>query len=120
VVGVAFGLLGLVPSLLWTMRLRPGLADARSVKRFVPTIEANVKGDQLCIANGINYELSYYCGSAVPDLKNLKCAYLLATPRDLDAMTPDLRASLKLVAKSNLIGGGGPPALYEISPGAAK
>jgi 4-amino-4-deoxy-L-arabinose transferase-like glycosyltransferase len=118
--GVAFGLLGLVPSLLWTMRLRPGLADARSVKSFVPTIEANVKGRQLCIASGINYELSYYYGAAVPDLSNAECAYLLATPRELDAMKPDYRACLKLVVKSDLIGGGGPPALYEISPGAAK
>jgi 4-amino-4-deoxy-L-arabinose transferase-like glycosyltransferase len=120
VIGVAFSLLGLCQSLLWTTRLRPGLAYARSVKSFVPTIAANVKGDQLCIASGINYELSYYYDAAVPDLKNPKCAYLLATPRELDAMTPENRAVLKLVTKSNLIGGGGPPALYEISPGAAK
>jgi 4-amino-4-deoxy-L-arabinose transferase-like glycosyltransferase len=118
--GVAFGLLGLVPSILWTARLRSSLADARSIKSFVPTIDANVKGDQLCIASGINYELSYYYGVAVPDLNNPKCSYLLATPRELDAMKPDYRASLKLVAKSRLIGGGGPPALYEILPEAAK
>ena len=49
-----------------------------------------------------------------------KLVFLIATPRELDAMTPEYRARLKLVAKSNLIGGGGPPALYEISPGAAK
>ena len=119
-VGVAFGLLGLSQSLLWLTMLRPGLGNARSVKSFVPTIVANVKGNQLCIASGINYELSYYYDSAVSDLKNPKCSYLLATPREIDAMTPDNRARLKLVAKSNLIGGGGPPALYEISPGAAK
>ena len=118
--GVVFGLLGLSQSLLWLTMLRPGLAYARSVKRFVPTISVNVKGDQLCVANGINYELSYYYDAAVPDLKNPKCAYLLATPREIDAMAPENRARLKLVAKSNLIGGGGPPALYEISPGAAK
>jgi hypothetical protein len=35
-------------------------------------------------------------------------------------MTPEYRARLKRVAQSNLIGGGGPPALYEISPEAAK
>ncbi len=70
--------------------------------------------------SGINYELSYYYGAAVPDLTNPKCAYLLATPRELDAMTPEYRARLKLLAKSNLIGGGGPPALFEISPEAAK
>jgi hypothetical protein len=80
----------------------------------------NVKGAQLCIPSGINYELSYYYGAAVPDLTNSRCAYLIATPREMDAMTPEYRARLKFVAKSNLIGGGGPPALFEISPEAAK
>jgi hypothetical protein len=74
----------------------------------------------LCIPSGINYELSYYYGAAVPDLTNSRCAYLLATPREMDAMTPEYRARLKLIANSNLIGGGGPPALFEISPEAAK
>jgi hypothetical protein len=82
----------------------------------------------LCIASGINYELSYYYGAAVPDLADPRCTnapggkpiYLLATPRELNAMTPEYRARLKLIAQSNLIGGGGPPALFEISPGAAK
>ena len=79
-----------------------------------------VKSHQLCIPSGINYELSYYYGAAVPDLTNPKCEYLLATPRELDSMTPEYRTRLKLIAKSNLIGGGGPPALFEISPEAAK
>ena len=83
-------------------------------------MDDHVKGDQLCIPSGINYELSYYYGAAVPDLTNPKCAYLLATPREMDAMPPEYRARLKLVTKSNLIGGGGPPALFEISPEAAK
>ncbi|HEY6299210.1 MAG TPA: hypothetical protein VIW95_06145, partial [Candidatus Binatus sp.] len=119
-VGIAFGLTALVLSLLWTMTLRPMLAEMRSVKSFVPTIADHVKADQLCVPNGINYELSYYYGAAVPDVSNPRCAYMLATPRELDAMTPDYRARLKLVEKSNLIGGGGPPALFEISPEAAK
>jgi 4-amino-4-deoxy-L-arabinose transferase-like glycosyltransferase len=118
--GIAFGLTALVLCLLWTMTLRPVLAEMRSVKSFVPTVADQVKGDQLCVPSGINYELSYYYGAAVPDLGNPKCAYLLATPRELDAMTPEYRARLKLLAQSNLIGGGGPPALFEISPEAAK
>ena len=118
--GLAFGLTALVLCLFWTMTMRPRLAEMRSVKSFVPVIADHVKGDQLCIPSGINYELSYYYGAAVPDITNSKCAYLLATPREMDAMTPEYRARLKLVAKSNLIGGGGPPALFEISPEAAK
>ena len=46
----------------------------RSVKSFVPTIVDQVKGDQLCIPAGINYELSYYYGAAVPDISNPRCS----------------------------------------------
>ena len=119
-IGLAFGLTALVLCLLWTMTMRPRLAEMRSVKSFVPIVADRVKGDQLCVPAGINYELSYYYGAAVPDISNPRCAYLLATPRELDAMTPQYRARLKLLAQSNLIGGGGPPALFEISPEAAK
>ena len=128
VVGVAFGLLALSQSLFWTVGLRPALATMRSVKSFVPIVADHVKGDQLCIPGGINYELSYYYGAAVPDLSHPQCVngaagkpvYLIATPREMDAMTPEYRARLKLIAKSNLIGGGGPPALYEILPSGAN
>lgn len=126
--GAAFGLLALSLSLLWTATLRPDLATMRSVKSFVPIVADHVKGDQLCIPSGINYELSYYYGAAVPDLAHPQCAnvaagrpvYLIATPRELDATAPGYRTRLKLIAKSNLIGGGGPPALYEISPSGAN
>ena len=118
--GIAFGLIALSTSLFWTTTLRPGVAAMRSVKSFAPIVTQHVKADQLCIPGGINYELSYYYGGAVPDLKNPKCAYLIATPRELDAMTPEYRARLKLIAKSDLVGGRGPPALFEISPEAAK
>ena len=99
-----------------------------SVKSFVPIVAEHVKGDQLCIPSGINYELSYYYGAAVPDLSDPRCAngaaakpiFLIATPRELNAMTSEYRARLKPLAGSNLIGGGGPPSLYEISPEAAK
>jgi 4-amino-4-deoxy-L-arabinose transferase-like glycosyltransferase len=118
--GLAFGLVAVSLSLFWTATLRPDVARLRSVKSFVPVIADHVKADQLCIPAGINYELSYYYGAAVPDISNSRCNYLIATPRELDAMTPDYRARLKPIAKSNLIGGGGPPSLFEISPEAAK
>jgi 4-amino-4-deoxy-L-arabinose transferase-like glycosyltransferase len=120
VTGTAFGVFAVAGSLFFTAGLRPALAVQRSMKIFVPVIVENVKGAQLCIPSGINYELSYYYGAAVPYLGNPKCAYLLATPRELDSTKPEYRARLKLIAKSNLIGGGGPPALFAISPEAAK
>jgi hypothetical protein len=125
--GVAFGLAGLSASLFWTAELRPTVARMRSLKSFVPTVASTVKDSQLCIPAGINYELSYYYGSAVPRLKDPRCSdpkpgkpvYVIADPREFDALSPEMRARLKLVAKSSLIGGGGPPSLYEISPLAA-
>ncbi len=94
--GIAFGLPVLVLCLFWTMTMRPRLAERRSSKSFVPVVAEHVKGDQLCIPSGINYELSYYYGNAVPDLANPRCAYLIATPRELDAMTPEYRERRKL------------------------
>ncbi|HYR79419.1 MAG TPA: hypothetical protein VEO55_05400, partial [Candidatus Dormibacteraeota bacterium] len=127
-IGIAFGLAGLSSSMLWTSTLRPGLAEMRSVKSFVPIVADRVSENQLCIPSGINYELSYYYGAAVPDLSDPRCAngaagkpiFLLATPRELKAMTSEYRARLKIVTESVLIGGGGPPALYEILPEAAR
>jgi 4-amino-4-deoxy-L-arabinose transferase-like glycosyltransferase len=126
--GIAFGLAGLCSSVFWTAGLRPTVAHMRSLKSFAPTVVSTVKDSQLCIPAGINYELSYYYGSAVPHLKDPRCSdpkpgetvYLLATPREFDALKPEMRARLKLVAKSNLIGGGGPPSLYEIAPSDAS
>ncbi|MGA9724281.1 MAG: phospholipid carrier-dependent glycosyltransferase, partial [Candidatus Binatus sp.] len=57
--GVAFGLVALSSSLFWTASLRSDLARLRSVRSFVPLVVDHVKGDQLCIPSGINYELSY-------------------------------------------------------------
>jgi len=126
--GAAFGVTALSFSLFVTAWQRPSLATMRSVKSFVPIVAEHIRGDQLCIPSGINYELSYYYGAAVPDLAHPQCAnvtagkpvYLIATPRELDATAPEYRARLKLIAKSNLIGSGGPPALYEISPSGAN
>jgi 4-amino-4-deoxy-L-arabinose transferase-like glycosyltransferase len=118
--GAAFGVAALSACLFVTVGMRPYLAATRSLKSFAPVVADHVKGDQLCIPGGINYELSYYYGAAVPDVRNPKCAYLVATPLELGAMTPAYRARLKLIEKSNLIGGGGAPALFEISPEAAK
>ena len=126
-IGVGFVLAGLTMSVFQTAEVRPELAEMRSLKSFVSVVASTVKDSQLCIPAGINYELSYYYGSAVPRLKDPRCSdpkpgkpvYLLADPREFDALEPEMRARLKLVAKSNLIGGGGPPSLYEIAPLAA-
>jgi hypothetical protein len=122
--GLAIALTGLAMSTLWTATLRPELAAMRSLKSFAPQVADAVKGAPVCIPAGINYEFSFYYGAAVPALRKAGCphptaerpVYLVATPTEFDAMRPEDRARLKLVLKSELIGGGGPPALYEIMP----
>ena len=126
--GLAIALSGLAISTLWTATLRPKLAAMRSLKSFAPQVADAVKGAPVCIAAGINYEFSFYYGSAIPALRKAECphptaekpVYLLATPQEFDAMRAEDRARLKLVLKSELIGGGGPPALYEIEPSPAS
>jgi hypothetical protein len=126
--GFAFGVLALLGCFCWTAALRPYVATVRSVKTLFPTVQIYVKDNQLCIPSGINYELSYYYGTAVPNLASPQCSnvvagkpvYLLATSRELDVMTPEYRARLKRLAKANLIDGGGALTLFEISPEAAK
>jgi 4-amino-4-deoxy-L-arabinose transferase-like glycosyltransferase len=126
--GVTFGVLALFGSFCWTAALRPYVATLRSVKTLLPVAAISLKSDQLCIPSGINYELSYYYGAAVPNLASPQCAnvvagkpvYLLATARELDAMTPQYRVRLKFLRKANLIGGDSALKLFEIMPEAAK
>ncbi len=126
--GLAIALTGLAGTLLWTAVLRPEIADMRSLKSFAPQIAAQANGAPVCVPTDLNYELSFYYGAAIPSVASGRCppptpttpVYLVASPRELDAMRPQVhpedRARLKLIVKSELIGGGGPPALYNMMP----
>lgn len=122
--GAALGALSLVASLLFTAQVRPALAERRSVRTFAPMVRARVGAARICIVSGLDYELSFYYGAAVPDLKTGRCAdaaagapaYLFAYAKEFDALAPAMRARLTPVLQSNLLGGPGPPALYEIAP----
>jgi 4-amino-4-deoxy-L-arabinose transferase-like glycosyltransferase len=118
--GVGFGVIAILLSVFWTSMLRPRVATERSLKGFALIVAEHVKGGQLCVASGINYELSYYYGAAVPEMKNPGCGFVMATPREMEAMTAEERARLRMVAKSDLKWSGGAPALFEISGGAGK
>jgi 4-amino-4-deoxy-L-arabinose transferase-like glycosyltransferase len=121
--GLSVGLLSLAASILFTGVLRPRLAAERSVGEFAPLVHARIDGAPLCIVSGVNYELSYYYGAAVPDLKAGGCAdkkgtpaYLFAYASEVGSLKPELRARLSPILESNLLGGPGSPALYEITP----
>jgi 4-amino-4-deoxy-L-arabinose transferase-like glycosyltransferase len=122
--GFSIAMTGIAGTLFWTAVMRPEVAAMRSLMSFAPQIAATAKGAAVCVPNDLNYELSFYYGAAIPSVASGRCpsptpatpVYLVATPRELDAMTPQNRARLKLVVKSELIGGGGPPALYQMMP----
>jgi 4-amino-4-deoxy-L-arabinose transferase-like glycosyltransferase len=121
--GLSIGLLSLVASLLFTALVRPRLAAERSVREFAQLVRARVDGAPLCIVNGVNYEWSFYYGAAVPDLKTGGCAdkapmpaYLFAYASEIGTLKPELRARLNPILQSNLLGGPGSPAFYEITP----
>jgi len=121
--GLAIGLSSLAASLMFTAVVRPRLAERRSVREFARLVRARVDGAPICIVRGVNYELSYYYGAAVPDLKAGGCAdnkrsstYLFAYASEIDSLQPELRARLRPVLRSNLVGGPGPPKLFEIAP----
>ena len=124
IAGMALAAVSLCGSLLFTAVVRPELAEHRSVRAFAPKVRAVVGHDKVCIVYGINDELAFYYGEAVPDLKAGGCvtaaqttrAYLFAYEKEYQALPNDLRTRLKPVLQSKLLGGPGPPALYEIAP----
>jgi hypothetical protein len=119
--GFGVGILSLAASILFTAVVRPRLAAERSVREFAALVHQRIDGAPLCIVSGINYELSFYYGAAVPDLRAGGCAdkkpaYLFAYATEMASLKPELRARLNPVLQSNLLGGPGSPALYEITP----
>lgn len=124
--GAGLALIALSGSMLFTGALRPAMARARSMKTFASEIRERIGGTPLYVAHGRDYELSFYYGRAVWGLdlagpaavRSPRTVYVVARPRGFARLAPALRGRLRLAMKSHLIGGGGPPALYELAPAA--
>jgi 4-amino-4-deoxy-L-arabinose transferase-like glycosyltransferase len=125
--GAGIALIALAGSTLFSGTLKPELSRARTLQDFTAQIKGRIGDAPLYIPWGHEYELSYYYGRGIPALDDaspslLKSAfpvYVFARPRDLKLLTPAIRGRLTLVMESGLIGGGGPPALYELPPDTA-
>jgi 4-amino-4-deoxy-L-arabinose transferase-like glycosyltransferase len=121
--GAAVGALSLAGSVFFNAALRPELARHRSVKSFAREIAARIDGAPLYVVHDDNFELAFYYGHGVPPLIGKHRApppagrtiYLLAYPAELARVPAPLRDRMTLVMQSDLIGRGGPPALYEIA-----
>jgi 4-amino-4-deoxy-L-arabinose transferase-like glycosyltransferase len=122
--GAGLAAVALFGSTLFTGTLKPESARVRSMKTFAEQIHRRVGDAPLYIPWGHDYELSFYYGSSIggldhgspPVLASARPVYVVVRPRELSRIAPALRTRLKFVMQSGLIGGGGPPALYELAP----
>ncbi|HVA41786.1 MAG TPA: glycosyltransferase family 39 protein [Candidatus Binataceae bacterium] len=129
--GAGLAAIALAGSTLFAGTLRPELARARSVKTFAEQVHRRIGDAPLYIPWGHDYELSFYydrgiwgLDQAAPSvlaagLASGRPVFVVARPRELSRIAPALRSRLKPVMQSDLVGGGGPPALYELPPAPA-
>jgi len=123
--GAALATLSLAGVLLFTAALRPE-EDLRRTLEFAARDVMRIVGDRpLYIVAGRNYELSYYCGKAIPPLltgRHRTAAvekpplYIFAYNRDLGRLDGKFRRRLMRIASYRLAGTAGPPALYMMMP----
>lgn len=120
--GAGLAIIALAGTTLFNGVMRPQLAREQTLKFFAAAVRAKIGDAPLYgAAPGHDFELSYYYGAPVPSVAGLArltpsdtTIYIVARPRDLPRLTPSVRAALRPVLGANLIGGGGPPTLYEL------
>jgi 4-amino-4-deoxy-L-arabinose transferase-like glycosyltransferase len=125
--GAGLALIALAGSTLFAGSLRSEFARGRSVKTFAREVHRRIGDAPLYLAWGRDYEMSFYYGRGIWGLDEAGASvsasdlpvYVVARPRELARIAPALRRRLKLVMQSGLVGGGGPPALYELPPASA-
>jgi 4-amino-4-deoxy-L-arabinose transferase-like glycosyltransferase len=122
--GAGLAAIALAGSTLFAGTLRPELASARSMKAFAEEVHRRIGDAPLYVPWGHDYELSFYYGRGIQGLDEAapsafaadRSIFIVARPHELSRIAPARRSRLKLVMQSDLIGGGGPPALYELPP----
>jgi 4-amino-4-deoxy-L-arabinose transferase-like glycosyltransferase len=122
--GTGLAMICLAGVVLWTGTLRPEETATRSLAKFAPEVRERVGASPVYVAYP-DPELAYYYGSAVPVLPQAlarngpvqgQTIYFIARLPDLLRLAPSVRHGLKVILDSNLLGGGGPPALYLMQP----
>ncbi len=122
--GAAVGVLSLAGSLFFNASLRPELARMRTVKEFARAIHERAGASAVYAVSDLSYELSFYYGARVPPLTGPRASpppaaqpiFVVAYPREAASIPAEYRGRMRLIMRSDLIGGEGPPALYEIAP----
>ncbi len=120
--GAGLAAIALAGSTLFAGTLKPELAGARSMKTFADEVHRRIGDAPLYVPWGHDYELSFYYGRGIQGLDETapsafaadRSIFIVARPRELSRIAPALRDRLRPVMLSGLIGGGGPPVLYEL------
>ncbi|HJU27795.1 MAG TPA: hypothetical protein VJ718_01415 [Candidatus Binataceae bacterium] len=120
--GAGLAIICIAATTLWTGVLRPAEAQTRSLSSFATMVRGRVAGAPLYVAYD-DMEFAWYYGHGVPALPREiarsglqpgETAYLVARPRELARLTPEVRRELVGLIEAHVMGGGGPPSLYRI------
>jgi 4-amino-4-deoxy-L-arabinose transferase-like glycosyltransferase len=120
--GAGFGLLCVAASVLWIGTVKPMEASTRSVAGFAAKVRAEVGDRPIYVARPYP-ELAWYYGRGIPVLPRAIAAsgpspgikvYFVGRPGDLAMIAPSIRARMQLMIRSQVLGAGGPPALYRL------
>jgi hypothetical protein len=121
-VGSGLATICLAGSVLWNGVVRPAEVRTRSLVKFAPEVRSQTGRSPVYVAY-FDPEFAWYFGCGVPPLPALIArqgappgapTYLVARPRELNRLAPDVRRGLRLVMTADVVGGGGPPALYQV------
>jgi hypothetical protein len=119
--GMGLAVMCLATSTLWTATVRPREAATRCVAQFAGEVSERAGSAKLYVAHD-DPEFAWYYHRAVPALPRRiaisgppagATVYFVGRPGDLAAIAPAVRIRMQKVFDSNLLGGGGSPALYQ-------
>jgi len=118
--GGGLAIIALAASIIWTAVVRPAEVRTRSLVDFAPAVRTRVGSAPIYVAY-FDPEFAWYYGHGVPPLPRAIArfgassrdpVYLVARPRELVRLAPQVRAHLQEAIHADLSGGG--PSLYEI------
>jgi hypothetical protein len=127
-VGAGLAVVCVAGSVLWNGAVRPIAARSRSQVNFAAQVRSLTGSSPVYVAY-FDPEFAWYYGPDAPPLPAAIAAagapagqhvYMVARPRELDRLAPLIRRHTTLILDSKLLGGGGPPGLYEIPERAAR
>ncbi|HTT75697.1 MAG TPA: glycosyltransferase family 39 protein [Candidatus Binataceae bacterium] len=120
--GFGLAIIALALTLTWTALLKPREAATRSLRLFAREVHERL-GTATIYVPWQDPEFAYYYGIGVPPLPRAlarygppadRTIYFVARPDQLFVLAPSVRERLLSILKANVIGGGGPPELYQL------